>query len=52
MKQKDARKIDLTFLKLYHLDGWTLQKIADKYDITRQRAEQRVRRAVEWARSL
>lgn len=52
MKQKDARKIDLTYLKLYHLDNWTLQRIADKYKVTRQRAEQRVQRAIEWARSL
>lgn len=52
MTQTDARKIDLQYLKWHYLMGMTLQEIANRENITRQRAGQRIQRAVKWVKSL
>jgi len=52
MTQTNARKIDLQYLKWHHLMGWTLQEIADREHVTRQRASQRIQRAIEWVKTL
>lgn len=52
MTQTDARKIDLQYLKWHYLMGMTFDEIARRELVTRQRAQQRVARAIEWVKSL